>query len=89
MRYLRDWSAKREAFCAAHRFIDRRACSTKWSRLKLPGAIFNAVEHRERVLALYDKPANERSLYPFNAEPIDEFLKSYAGKATFPSSFKS
>ncbi len=33
---------------------------------------------------MYDKPAAERPLYPFNAEPIDEFVKSYAGKRDVP-----
>jgi len=34
--------------------------------------------------AMYDKPQTERPLYPFSAEPIDEFVKSYAGKADVP-----
>jgi hypothetical protein len=33
---------------------------------------------------LYDKPSGERPLYPFNAEPIDEFVKAYAGKRDVP-----
>jgi hypothetical protein len=32
----------------------------------------------------YDKPPSERPLYPFNAEPIDEFVRSYAGKREVP-----
>jgi hypothetical protein len=32
----------------------------------------------------YDKPPAERSLYPFNAEPIDEFLKTYKGARDVP-----
>jgi hypothetical protein len=34
--------------------------------------------------AMYDKPEKERPLYPFSAEPIDEFVKSYAGKTDVP-----
>jgi len=33
---------------------------------------------------LYDKPADQRPLYPFNAEPIDEFVKTYSGKREVP-----
>ncbi len=33
---------------------------------------------------LYDKPQDQRPLYPFNAEPIDEFVKAYAGKREVP-----
>jgi hypothetical protein len=34
--------------------------------------------------SLYDKPADQRPLYPFNAEPIDEFVKAYSGKREVP-----
>ena len=33
---------------------------------------------------LYDKPPNQRPLYPFSAEPIDEFVKTYSGKREVP-----
>ena len=33
---------------------------------------------------LYDKPAEERPLYPFNAEPIDEFVAKYKGAREVP-----
>src|SRR5206468_9715491 len=33
---------------------------------------------------LYDKPSSERPLHPFNAEPIDEFVKAYSGKRDVP-----
>ena len=44
----------------------------------------DAVEHRERVLAALDKPAAERPLYPFNAEPIEEFVAKYKGARDVP-----
>ena len=34
--------------------------------------------------SLYDKPPDQRPLYPFHAEPIDEFVKTYAGKRDVP-----
>jgi hypothetical protein len=33
---------------------------------------------------LYDKPAAERPLYPFNAEPIDQFVATYKGARDVP-----
>jgi hypothetical protein len=33
---------------------------------------------------LYDKPPAERSLYPFNAEPVEEFVKKYGGAREVP-----
>ena len=33
---------------------------------------------------LYDKPAEERPLYPFNAEPIDQFVAKYKGAREVP-----
>jgi len=33
---------------------------------------------------LYQKPPAERPLFPFNAEPADEFVKTYSGKRDVP-----
>ena len=33
---------------------------------------------------LQDKPAAERPLYPFNAEPIEEFVQQYKGARDVP-----
>ncbi|MFN2455856.1 MAG: DUF4350 domain-containing protein [Pyrinomonadaceae bacterium] len=33
---------------------------------------------------LYDKPPAERPLYPFNAEPIEEYVKKYSGARDVP-----
>ena len=33
---------------------------------------------------LYDKPPAERPLYPFHAEPIEEFVKKYKGARDVP-----
>ena len=85
MRYLRDWSAKREAFAPLIDSSTTGNTSPKWSRPKVAGRDFLMPWNiAKEFWQLYDKPASERSLYPFNAEPIDEFLKSYAGKRDVP-----
>jgi len=85
MRYLRDWSAKREAFAPLIDLSTTSNASTKWSRPKVAGRDFLMPWNiAKEFWQLYDKPAAERPLYPFNAEPIDEFVKTYAGKRDVP-----
>ena len=84
MRYLRDWSKTRIAFGP---LIDSSAneIPATWSRPKVAGRDFVMPWNISKDFwQLYDKPAAERPLYPFNAEPIEEFVKSYAGKKNVP-----
>ena len=85
MRYLREWSASRNALAP---LIDSPAgldVPAGWRRPKvaehdflIPWNITKEFWHR------YDKPTSERPLYPFNAEPVDEYIKTYAGKREVP-----
>src|SRR2546423_1867963 len=85
MRYLRDWSAKRQAFAPLIDPSTTNDPQSKWSRPKVAGRDFLMPWNiAKEYWQLYNKPTAERSLYPFNAEPIDEFLKSYAGKRDVP-----
>jgi len=34
--------------------------------------------------SLYERPPDQRPLYPFNAEPVEEFIKTYSGKRDVP-----
>lgn len=82
-RYLREWSTRRESIMP---LIDAPALSAvKWSRPKVAGRDFVMPWNiSNEFWRLYDKPAAERPLFPFNAEPNDEFVKSYAGKRDVP-----
>ncbi|HMH42468.1 MAG TPA: hypothetical protein VK557_03215, partial [Pyrinomonadaceae bacterium] len=85
MRYLRDWSAKRESFAPLIDSSTANNTPPKWLRPKVAGRDFLMPWNIAKDFwKLYDKPANERPLYPFNAEPIDEFVKTYAGKRDVP-----
>jgi len=85
MHYLRVWSAKREAFAPLIDLSTGSNTPRRWSRPKVAGRDFLMPWNiAKEFWQLYDRPANERSLYPFNAEPIDEFLKSYGGKRDVP-----
>jgi len=84
MRYLREWSVKRDAFTP---LIDSAAKDFPKTgrRPQVGGRDFLMPWNIPKEFwQLYDKPAAERPLYPFNAEPIDEFVKSYAGKRDVP-----
>ena len=85
MRYLREWSAKRGAFTPLNDFAAPKEIAKAWSRPKIAGRDFMMPWNiTKEFWQLYDKPSAERPLYPFNAEPIDEFVKSYAGKRDVP-----
>jgi len=85
MRYLRQWSQKREPLTPLLDVITPNQVPVKWSRPKITGRDFLMPWNiAKEFWSQYDKPGAERSLYPFNAEPIDEYLKSYAGKSDVP-----
>ncbi len=84
MRYLREWSKSRTGFAP---LLDPLTNQTPpvWSRPKVAGRDFLMPWNISKEFwQLYDKPPAERPLYPFNAEPIDEFVKAYAGKRDLP-----
>jgi hypothetical protein len=84
MRYLREWSRKRTPLAP---LIDatRNDLPPAWARPKLAGRDFLMPWNiAKEFWQVYDKPIAERPLYPFNAEPIDEFVKAYSGKRDVP-----
>ena len=85
MRYLRDWSSTRPPLAPLIEATLRNDLPAAWSRPKVAGHDFLMPWNiAKEFWQLYDKPPNERPLYPFNAEPIDEFVKSYSGKRDVP-----
>src|SRR5438874_2080550 len=85
MRYLREWSATRAPLQSLIESAWPNVPPPAWVRPKIAGRDFIMPWNIAREFwQLYDKPSAERSLYPFNAEPVDEFVKSYAGKREVP-----
>ena len=81
-RYLREYAATRPAL---EPLIPVSTDEVKWIQPKIAGRDFLMPWNiSKQFWSLYDKPENERPLYPFNAEPIEEFIKSYAGKREVP-----
>jgi hypothetical protein len=85
MRYLRDWSSKRVPLTPLIETAARIEVPASWARPKFAGRDFVIPWNIAKDFwQLYDKPTAERPLYPFNAEPVDEFVKAYAGKREVP-----
>jgi len=56
-----------------------------WQRPKIAGRDFLMPWNiSPEFWKLYDQPAAERPLYPFNAEPIEEFVRKYKGAREVP-----
>lgn len=87
MRYLRDWSTTRTPLLSLLQPQETSAnvTPTAWQRPKVAGRDFLMPWNiSPEFWKLYDQPASERPLYPFNAEPIEEFVRKYKGARDVP-----
>jgi hypothetical protein len=85
MRYLREWAGKRTPLAPLIEAPARSNVPPAWTRPKIAGRDFVMPWNiAKEFWQLYQKPPAERPLYPFHAEPIDEFVKAYAGKRDIP-----
>ena len=85
MRYLRDWARTRAPLLPLIEAPTRIDVPASWARPKVAGRDFVMPWNiAKEFWQLYDKPPAERPLYPFSAEPIDEFVKAYSGKREVP-----
>jgi len=88
MRYLRELSTTHAPFSSLLqiRSADEPALiPPSWQRPKISGRDFLMPWNiTPEFWKLYDKPAAERPLYPFNAEPIEEFVAKYKGVRDVP-----
>jgi hypothetical protein len=83
-RYLRTWAAARTPLSP---LITSTTTDVPpaWARRQVAGRDFVMPWNiAKEFWQLYDKPPSERPLYAFNAEPLDEFVKTYAGKPEVP-----
>jgi hypothetical protein len=85
MRYLREWSTSGTQLSSLLQPQTSSTIPTAWQRPKIAGRDFLMPWNiSPESWKLYDKPAAERPLYPFNAEPIEEFIKKYKGARDVP-----
>ncbi|HEY6216751.1 MAG TPA: hypothetical protein VIW74_08785 [Pyrinomonadaceae bacterium] len=85
MRYLRNWSNTRTPLTSLLKSEGNTSVPETWMRPKIAGRDFLMPWNiAKEFWPLYDKPAAERPLYPFNAEPIEEFVAKYKGARDVP-----
>src|SRR6185503_11260302 len=84
-RYLRTWSTTRKPLQSLLRTEDATSVPQAWMRPKVAGRDFLMPWNiAKEFWTLLDKPAAERPLFPFNAEPIEEFVAKYKGARDVP-----
>ena len=86
VRYLRQWStANTELSSLLQPSSGVAAIPKSWQRPAIAGRDFVMPWNiNPEFWKLYDKPAAERPLYPFNAEPIEDFVARYKGAREVP-----
>ena len=85
MRYLRDWSNTRAPLSSLINQDVSSQTPAAWQRPGIAGRDFLMPWNiAPDFWKLYDKPPAERPLYPFNAEPIDQFVEKYKGVREVP-----
>ena len=85
MRYLREWSKDRSMLPPLTVNTKAESVPTSWQRSKIAGHDFLMPWNiSTEFWKIYDKPPAERPLYPFNAEPIEEFVTKYKGARDVP-----
>ena len=85
MRYLRDWATDRKPLTSLLAREVQVKVPERWIRRKVANRDFLMPWNiAKEFWPLYDKPAEERPRYPFNAEPIDQFVAMYKGAREVP-----
>jgi hypothetical protein len=85
MRYLRAWATDRKPLQSLLTGDAQVKVTERWIGRKVAGRDFLMPWNiAKEFWPLYEKPAEERPLYPFNAEPIDQFVAKYKGVRDVP-----
>ena len=85
MRHLRTWSTSRKPLVSLLRSEEPARVPEAWAPPKIAGRDFVMPWNiAKEFWPLYDKPAAERPLYPFNAETVEQFVATYKGARDVP-----
>ncbi len=85
MHYLRTWSTSRKPLLSLLGNEVAVRVPESWRASKIAGRDFLMPWNiAKEFWPLYDKPAEERPLYPFHAESIDQFVATYKGVRDVP-----
>jgi hypothetical protein len=85
-RVLREWAVGRPALAPLlEKEPPNAPAPALWRRPALAGRDFLMPWNiSEKFWELYDRPADARPLYPFNAEPVEAFVEKYKGARDVP-----
>jgi hypothetical protein len=85
MRSLRELSEKRTPLAPLLPHTEKWDVPSAWRSPKLAGRDFLMPWNIAREFwSLYEQPVQERPVYPFNAEPLEEFVAKYKGAREVP-----
>ncbi len=85
MQLLRDWASTREPLAPLFSSDVSSTIPAAWRRRAIAGRDFLMPWNIAREFwPLLNQPSSERPLYPFNAEPIEDFVKKYKGATDVP-----
>src|SRR4029079_4340100 len=83
--YLRHWSTERKPLTSLTATDPATTIPDSWIRPKVAGRDFLMPWNiAKEYWANYDKPQTDRVLFPFNAEPLDQFINKYKGTNEVP-----
>ena len=79
-RYLQRWASERKALTSWIQTDPTATIPDSWLRPKVAGRDFLMPWNiAKEFWDNYDKPQTDRVLFPFNAEPLDQFINKYKG----------
>ena len=85
MRYLREWNKQGRQINSLVTNAAPANVPEAWRRPQIAGRdFFMPWNIAKEFWAAYDQPESERSLYPFHAEPIEQFVATYKGAKEVP-----
>ena len=85
MQYLREWHKQGVPLSPLIATTNPTTVPSSWQRPKIAGRdFFMPWNIAKEFWPLYEKPEAERPLYPFNAEPIEQFVATYKGAKAVP-----
>jgi hypothetical protein len=85
MRSLREWADKRFALAPLLTKTEKCDAPVAWRQPKLAGRDFLMPWNiAKEFWTLYEKPVQERPVYPFHAEPVEAFIEKYKGAREVP-----
>ena len=85
MRYLRTWATDRKPLASLLSSELRADVPGRWIVPQVAGRNFLMPWNiAKEFWPLYEKPPDERPLYPFNAEPLDQFIAKYKNTRDVP-----